>query len=179
MHDNLDQEAINGEALALGLYKEMEKPTFIANLLFLSNVLTILGNLSRTFQMTHLNLLSVEQIIIGAIAQLNVIKNNVLKSGYMADYNMLTQSVNTAELLDEGHFVNNAASYLNALISNLRNQFPQVHILKLLRYFQPENINHATPLVMLELGEFLQEDGHKIWLEFAGYKSFIETLPEP
>ena len=32
---------------------------------------------------------------------------------------------------------------------------------------------------MLELGDSLQIDGQKLWLEFAGYKSFIESLPEP
>ena len=32
---------------------------------------------------------------------------------------------------------------------------------------------------MLELSDFLQIDGQKLWLESAGYKSFIESLPEP
>ena len=100
-------------------------------------------------------------------------------AGYMADYDAIMQSINVTDQLNKDHFTKNATDYLDALISNLRNRSPQVHILKLLGYFQPDNVNSATPLVMLELGEFLQEDGHKIWLEFTGYKSFVEALPEP
>ena len=32
---------------------------------------------------------------------------------------------------------------------------------------------------MLKLGEFLQLDSNKIWLEFIGYRSFVMSLPEP
>ena len=53
LHMMLEQEAADGEALGYGLHKEIEKPSFIANLLFLSNVLTVLGNLSRTFQLSQ------------------------------------------------------------------------------------------------------------------------------
>ena len=55
--------------MVYGLHKEIEKPSFVANLLFLSNILTVLGNFSRTFQLAHLNLLAVQQIVTGAIAQ--------------------------------------------------------------------------------------------------------------
>ena len=36
VHSLLEQEATDGEALAYGLCKEIEKPAFVANLLFLS-----------------------------------------------------------------------------------------------------------------------------------------------
>ena len=97
----------------------------------------------------------------------------VLHTGYMSDYMVLVKSINVNELSDEGQFFNDTNSYWSAIISILKNRFPQVHILKLLAFFQPENLNRATPLAMLELSEFLQEDGDKIWLEFAGYKSCV------
>ena len=179
VHSLLEQEAIDGEALAYGLFKEIEKPAFVANILFLSNVLSILGNLSKTFQLAHLNLLTVNKLINAAISQLDVIKDDVLHTGYMAHLEETMQSINCTSSLDEEIFVNNATSYLNALITNFKNRFPQGHILTLLGYFQPGNVNSATPLTLLDLGDFLQIDGQKLWLEFAGYKSFIESLPEP
>ena len=59
----LEQEAIEGDATAIGLSLELSMPTFVAALLLLSNVLAILGNLSRTFQIEGLNLILVEQLI--------------------------------------------------------------------------------------------------------------------
>ena len=176
VHATLEQEAADGEALAYGLCKEIEKPRF---LLFLSNILAILGNLLRTFQLAHFNLVTVDQLITGTIAQLNAIKDDVLHTGYMMNLNETMQSINVTDHLDEDSFVKNATSYLNAVIANLQNRFPQIRILRLLGYFQPENVYSATPLSMLEIGEFLQMDGPKLWLEFAGYKSFVEALPEP
>ena len=32
---------------------------------------------------------------------------------------------------------------------------------------------------MLKVGECLQIDGHKLWQEYTGYKSFVKSLPEP
>ena len=46
------------------------------NLLFLSNVLAILGNLSQTFQLAQLTLLTVDQLVTDAVAALNSIKDN-------------------------------------------------------------------------------------------------------
>ena len=43
------------------------------------NVLAILGNLSRTFQLAQLNLLTVDQLVTDAVAALNSIKNNPVK----------------------------------------------------------------------------------------------------
>ncbi|KAI6651842.1 Zinc finger protein [Oopsacas minuta] len=32
---------------------------------------------------------------------------------------------------------------------------------------------------MLEIGDTLQIDGHKLWQEYTGYKSFVQSLPMP
>ena len=32
---------------------------------------------------------------------------------------------------------------------------------------------------MLEIGDSLQIDGHKLWQEYIGYKSFVNSLPQP
>ena len=63
VYSTLQHEAAEGEATAHGLCNEMKKPTFIALLLLLSDVLAILGNLSRTFQLAQFNLLVVEQLV--------------------------------------------------------------------------------------------------------------------
>ena len=118
-------------------YIELEKPSFIANL-FLSNVLAILGNLSRTFQLAQLNLLTVDQLVTDAVAALNSIKNNPANTGYMMELEATMKSINAKEPF--------ATSYLDAIIiNNLKNRFPQIRIITLLGYFQPQNIHSSTP----------------------------------
>ncbi|KAI6651843.1 Zinc finger protein [Oopsacas minuta] len=80
-----EHEAAEGEATAHGLCNEIVNPTFIASLLLLSNILAILGNLSRTFQLAQLNLLAVEQLVEDAKVALCVIKEDPLHGGYMMD----------------------------------------------------------------------------------------------
>lgn len=58
----MEQEAASGNAIALGLSLHLKKSTFVATLLALSDVLAVLGNLSRCFQSNSLNLLSVENL---------------------------------------------------------------------------------------------------------------------
>lgn len=86
--------------------------------------------------------------------------------------------------LDEDGFIKNAQSYIDAIITNLEDRFPEIRTLTL-GYFDPRNVIQqqpttaagATPLIMQEIGEKLQIDGHKLWQE--GYKSFAESLPQP
>ena len=59
------EEASEGDATARGLALEISQPNFIA-LLLMSDVLSVLGHLSR-FQIATLNLLSVEQILDGGL----------------------------------------------------------------------------------------------------------------
>ena len=54
-----------------------------------------------------------------------VIKDDVLHTGYMAHLEETMQSINCTGSLDEEIIVNNATSYLNALITNLKDRFPQ------------------------------------------------------
>ena len=43
-------------------------------------------------------------------------------------------------------------------------------LLTLFGYFDPENVEKATLLSMIELGDLLEIDGHKLWQEFIVYK---------
>ena len=179
----LQHEASEGEATAHGLCNEIEKPTFIASLLLLSNILAILGNLSRTFQIAQLNLLSVEQLVVDAKATLSECKKDPLKGGYMTELETTMQTIGIATQLDKAIFTSNANSYIEAIIQNLKNRFPQLKTLALLGYFDPRNVRtaNATPFTMLEIAEELQlqVDGHKLWQEYLGYKSFVANLPSP
>ena len=181
VHVTLQQEATQGEATAYGLCMEIQKPQFIACLLLLSDILAVLGNLSRTFQLAQLNLLTVEQLVKDAKASLIEIKENLFTQGYMADLEESLQAMEVNKHLDTDAFSANARSYVDAIITNLENRFPQVKILSLLGYFDPRNVGstNATPFHMLELGDWLQIDGHKLWQEYTGYKSFVKSLPEP
>ena len=83
VYTTLEHEAAVGEATAHGLRNEIEKPTFVALLLLLPDVLAILGNLSRTFQLAQLNLLIVEQLVTDTKAALPVIRDDPMQGGYM------------------------------------------------------------------------------------------------
>ena len=92
----------------------------------------------------------------------------------MMELEATMKSVNAKEPFDERRFIINATSYLDAIINNLKNRFLQIRIITLLGYFQPQNIHSSSPLAMLELGDFLKLDGHKIimvgihWLQVLG-----------
>ena len=163
----LQHEASEGDATAHGLSKEIEKPAFVASLLLLSNILAILGNLSRTFQLAQLNLLSVEQLVVDAKAALLECQKNPLKGGYMTELDITTQAIGITAQLDKTIFTSNAHSYIEAIIQNLNNRFPQLRTLSLLGYFDPRNVqtSNATPFTMLEIVSelHLQVDGHKLW----------------
>ena len=77
----LEKEAIDGDATAHGL--ALSKPCFIALLLMFSYVLSILGSLSRCFQVAALNLLAVEQLIKSALKALGELSTDPFQGGFM------------------------------------------------------------------------------------------------
>ena len=81
------------------------------------------------------------------------------------------------DVLDKHRTDKIAKGYISKLITNLQERFPQVHVLSLLWYFDPRNVEKATLLSMVELGEYLEIDGHKLWLEFLTYNFFVKRLP--
>ena len=93
---------------------------------------------------------------------------------------MLTQDVmlKDTEITEEVsfQFQTIAAQYINAVIDNINNCFPQVHTLTLLGYIDPRNVSKATPVVINELGELLAVDDRKLWQEFLAYRSFAKKL---
>jgi hypothetical protein len=125
----LQQEGIKGDATAFGLSKRIENSSFNANLLFLSIVLAILGNLSRTFQLAQLNLLTVDHLITDTIAVLSSIKDDPVNTGYMVESEATMKSVDSIVPFDESSFIANVTTYLDAVITNLKNRFPQISIL--------------------------------------------------
>ena len=128
----------------------------------------------RTFQLAQLNLLIVEQLVTDAKAALGVIKDKPLEGGYMIELDTTMQAIGITTPLDKVNFTENAKSYVDAIIANLENRFPQVKTLTLFGYLDPRNVQQsttaATPLTMLEIGEKLHIDGHKLWQEYIGYK---------
>ena len=77
----LEDEAMEGDATAQGLALELSKPNFIALLLLMSDVLSVLGHLSRCSQSATLNLLSVAQILDMALSALQALKGSPLRAG--------------------------------------------------------------------------------------------------
>ena len=128
----------------------------------------------RTFQLAQLNLLIVEQLVTDAKAALGVIKDKPLEGRYMIELDTTMQAIGITTPLDKVNFTENAKSYVDAIIANLENRFPQVKTLTLFGYLNPRNVQQsttaATPLTMLEIGEKLHIDGHKLWQEYIGYK---------
>ena len=103
-----------GNSTAYGLCMEIQKPQFIACLLLLSDILAVLGNLSRTFQLSQLNLLTVEQLVKDAKASLTEIKENLFNQGYMTDLEERIQAMGVNENLDTSTFSANARSYIES-----------------------------------------------------------------
>lgn len=91
----------------------------------------------------------------------------------------ILDSVEADGSVDKEHVKKITCDYISALVSKLHERFPQVHLLSLLGYFDPRNVQEAELLSMLELGDILGIDGHQLWLEFTTYRSFIHRLDNP
>ena len=73
-------------------------------------------------------------------------------------------------------FKRQAQQYLSALLENLRNRFPQAHLLFLFGLLDPRNIDKANPSLALELGSTMGMDGHKLRNKFLAYRSLASSL---
>ncbi len=158
---------------------ELAKPTFVAALHLLSDVLAILGNLSRTIQIEGLNLITVEQLVTSSLAALSELEADPFQGGYMSTLPEVLTSLEISQPLDRERFIKEAQLYITELINNIKNRFPQVHLLTCLGYFDPRNVDKATPAAIIEVSELLMVDGHKLWQDFAAYKSLVKTIPNP
>ena len=76
------EEAREGDATARGLALELSRSNFIALLLLMSDVLSVLGHLSRCFQIA--TLISVKQILDGALSALQALKESPLQLNVIA-----------------------------------------------------------------------------------------------
>ena len=174
-----EQEANSGDATALGLATQITKPHFIAMLLFMSDLLTLLANLSRSLQVSTLNLLCVEAHVQDTIEALKRLQSEVFSGGHMSALDDTLESMQVTDIVNQGRIETVAEKYISSLVSNLQERFPHVHLISLLGYFDPRNAEKATLLSMLELGDYLDIDGHKLWMEFSTYRSFVKRLPSP
>ena len=77
---------------------ELSKPNFIALFLPMSDVLSVLGHLSRCSQSATLNLLSIEQILDRALSALQALKGSPLRGGFMSS---LEDTLKDAEITEE------------------------------------------------------------------------------
>ena len=173
-----EKQANEGDATALGLSTHLSKPNFIATLLLLSDILTLLGNLSRSFQVSTLNLLHIEGHVADTTKALNLLKEDIFSGSYMSTLQATLESIEVETGTSMDGIQRVANQYIAALVNNLECRFPQRRLVSLLGYFDPRNVKKATLVSMLELGNFLKVDGHKLWLEFRTYQSFVERLPQ-
>ncbi len=173
----LEEEANKGDATACGLEIELSQPIFIA-ILLMSDTLSVLGHLSRCFQIATLNLLSVEQILDSALSALQALKDAPLQGSYMLELEDTLKAVDVANEVTQ-QFTTAASQYITAVIDNIRGRFPQAHTLTLLGYLDPRNVAKATPVTISKLGGLMAVDGRKLWQEFLSYRSFVKNLSEP
>ena len=143
---------------------ELSKPNFVALLLRMSVVLSVLGHLSRCSQSATLNLLFVEPILDRALSALQALKGSPFRGGFMSS---LEDTLKDAEITEEvaEEFETIASQYITAVIDNIRGRFP--HTLTFIGYLDPWNVSKATPPTMNELGDLMGVDGKKLWQEFC------------
>ena len=170
----LDAEANDGDATALGLAMELGKPEFIALLYLLSDILWTVSRLSIAFQSPKLHLLGIEKLLKGYLAELEELKGDIYKGGYLMhienDYPDVYNSVDRASLQAR------AEAYIAALITNIKQRFPQLHLLSLLGCVDPQGVSEATPAQVFELASEIGVDGSALWNEVRSYKSLAATI---
>ncbi len=93
-----EKQPTEGDANALGLSTHLGKPNFIATLLLLSDILSLLGNLSRSFQVSTLNLLHIKDHVAHTIKALNSLKANIYSGSYTCVCPLLKQHMNLLKL---------------------------------------------------------------------------------
>lgn len=116
----------------------MSKPSFLYLLLFFSDVLTIVGNLSRCFQLETLNLLHVSHLVSDALASLRSLLHDPFSGGFMLgklDAALASNEIN--DDLDRQKFSLSLKQYLKVIIENISNRFSQIEQLTLLGYLDP------------------------------------------
>ena len=171
---------MKGDAIALGLATHLSKSTFVAILLLMSDVITLLANLSRLLHVSALNLLYVEGHVQDTVHALEILKDNPFESSCMSVLQNTLNSVEAGDSLDKHHLKKVAHDYISTFVTKLHKRFPQVHLLSLLRYFDLCNVHKAELMSMLEVGDILGVHGHQLWLEFTTfYHSFMKRLDNP
>ena len=175
----LEQEAASGNTTAVGLSLHLKKPTFVATLLVLSDILAVLGNLSRCFQSNSLNLLSVEDLISDCKAALSEVKEHPLQGGYSKEIEDVLVSLGIPDPLDSESFVPQIQTYIGNLIASLEHRFPQLHFVSVLGYLEPRNVHLGNPIAISELADHFLLDGAQLWSEYLIYKSFTKHIHTP
>ena len=108
----MEQEATAGNAVALGFSLHFKRPSFIATLLILSDVLAVLGNLSRCFQS---NIPNLQDLIRDCKSALDELKDHPLQGGYSRDLDNLLKTLGISEALEEHTFVPQVQSCIGKL----------------------------------------------------------------
>ena len=158
----LEQHAVEGSVIALGLKLQMSKPKFVGTLLVLSDILSINGNLPRILQAATLNLLDVEGIMQDKLSALDNVKRDPLQSGYLNNLETTLQYIDISEPLETKDLGGEVQSYIDVLTSNNKDRFRQVRIPGLFGYRDPRNVNKTYLLAIAELGELMSIDSIKL-----------------
>ena len=69
-----------------------------------------------------------------------------------------------------------AEAYIAALITNIKQRFPQLHLLSLLGCVDPQGVSEATPAQVFELASEIGLDGSALWNEVRSYRSLAATI---
>ena len=80
------------------------------------------------------------------LSALDNVKKDYLQSGYLMNLETTLQDIDTSEPLETEDFVREVQSYIDVLISNIKDRFPQARALSLFDYLDPRNVNKASLL---------------------------------
>lgn len=116
-----EQEGSIGDATALGSAKLMSTPEFKCLLYFLSDVLSILGALSVTFQTKDLNPVTMERVVKSYKSSLTSLRNDPFSGDYMIDLESSDPEVGRSA------FCTKCEQYVNRLLDNIDSRFQNVH----------------------------------------------------
>lgn len=81
--------------------------------------------------------------------------------------------------INKSTFESKDKAYLTSLIDNLKRRFPQLHLVTLLDYLQPQNAADAGPASIMELASAFKIEGAKLWNEFQSHHSCASMLDPP
>ena len=94
----------------------------------------------------------------------------------MLELDSLLVSLGITEGFDKSNFVSSIQIYIQTIINNIINRFPQPKVVTLMGYLDPRNVDKATPVVVMELADLFLLDKAKFWQEYLLYKPLAQSI---